>query len=76
MNHESRILDMTNTLEKSNERTIPIYPKRKIELGALAPAYRELIEVSGQHVANRIMLRTISGLRGTAASNWAERHPE
>jgi hypothetical protein len=67
---------MNNTPAKSNEHTFPITPKRMIELGALAPAYRQLVEVSGQDVANRIMLRTISGLRGTAAANRAERHIE
>jgi hypothetical protein len=67
---------MNNTPEERNERTIPIYPKRNIELGALAPAYRELIAVSGQDVADRIMLRTISGLRGTAAANRVERNIE
>ncbi|NTW82441.1 MAG: L-2-amino-thiazoline-4-carboxylic acid hydrolase [Chlorobiaceae bacterium] len=55
---------------------ISIFQQRKIELGVLAPLYKEMINAVGPETAKEIMQRTVSGLARNVGAEWAKSHPE
>jgi hypothetical protein len=61
---------------QGREQAISTFQQRRIELGVLAPVYRELVDAAGHELAARIMLRTVSGLAKNAGSEWGKHYPD